>query len=80
MTSFQDTIALTSPPPMDTSSSPVRLVASDVAIGLMTGSLLLGLVGARAIANGVTQAGIASEELFRGERLPTLPIPPRSAP
>ncbi len=44
----------------------------DMVVSMMTGSLLLSLLGARAIASSLTQLGIASEELFRGERLPTL--------
>lgn len=47
----------------------------DVVVSMMTGPFLLGLIGARAIADGLTQLGLASEELFRGERLPTLHPP-----
>jgi hypothetical protein len=47
---------------------------TDMVICMTTGSLLLGLMGARAIATGLTALGIASEELFRGDRLPTLPL------
>lgn len=41
-------------------------------ISLMTGPLLVTLMGARALSEALTQLGLASEELFRGERLPTL--------
>ncbi|MEM9003949.1 MAG: hypothetical protein AAGE59_10530 [Cyanobacteria bacterium P01_F01_bin.86] len=45
---------------------------------MMTGPFLLGLVGVRAIAAGLTQLGLASEEVFRGERLPILHTVPDS--
>lgn len=50
-------------------------------ISMMTAPLLVGLLAGRAIADSLTQLGLASEELFRGERLPTLtthdsPSPP----
>ena len=53
-------------------------------VSMITGPFLLGLVGARAIAEGLTQLGLASEEVFRGERLPILhtvpdPISPNDA-
>lgn len=55
--------------------------APSVVISLMTGPLLVALMGARALSEALTQAGIASEELFRGERLPTLQsVPSRSEP
>lgn len=44
-----------------------------VVISLMTGPLLIAVIGVRALSDALTQVGIASEELFRGERLPTLP-------
>jgi hypothetical protein len=46
--------------------------APSVVISLMTGPLLVTLIGARALSDVLTQVGLASEELFRGERLPTL--------
>lgn len=46
--------------------------ASSVVISLMTGPLIAGLMGARALSDLLIQAGVASEEIFRGERLPTL--------
>lgn len=53
--------------------------APTVLLSIMTGPLLLGLIGAKAVADGLTQLGIASEEFFRGERLPSLPNLARSA-
>ncbi|HEY9890031.1 MAG TPA: hypothetical protein V6D02_16615 [Candidatus Obscuribacterales bacterium] len=49
-------------------------------ISLMTGSLLVALLGTRALAEVFTQVGLASEELFRGERLPNLPHAPQRTP
>lgn len=43
-----------------------------VVVSLMTGTLLMTLMGARAVSEVLTQVGLASEELFRGERLPNL--------
>lgn len=45
-------------------------------LSMMTGPFVLGLIGAQAIAEGFTQLGLASEEFFRGERLPVLQTPP----
>jgi len=53
--------------------------ASSVVISLITGPLLVTLMGARALAEALTQAGVASEELFRGDRLPNLPNVPAPA-
>lgn len=54
--------------------------SSSMVLSIMTGPFLAGLIGARAIAESLTQLGFASEELFRGERLPTLQtIPGASA-
>lgn len=50
-----------------------------VLLSVMTGPLILGLIGAQAVADGLTQLGIASEEVFRGERLPNLPNFTRSS-
>ena len=46
--------------------------ASNMVISLMTGPLLVALVGTRACSDALTQVGLASEEVFRGERLPNL--------
>ena len=46
--------------------------ASSVVISLITGPLLVALIGARTVSDALTQVGLASEELFRGERLPNL--------
>ncbi|MBW4516243.1 MAG: hypothetical protein KME11_13595 [Timaviella obliquedivisa GSE-PSE-MK23-08B] len=45
-------------------------------VGLGTTPILLGLLGARAIATAIQELGVASEEVFRGDRLPILKITP----
>ncbi len=45
-------------------------------IGLGTAPVLMGLLGARAIAAAMQELGAASEEIFRGDRLPILKITP----
>jgi hypothetical protein len=49
---------------------------AEVWIGLGTAPLLVGLLGARAIATAMQEMGTASEEIFRGDRLPILKITP----
>jgi hypothetical protein len=53
-----------------------RNPAPSVVLSVVTGPFLVVLLGARAIADTLTQVGIASEELFRGERLPIFQTPP----
>ena len=48
-------------------------------ISLATAPLLVTLVGAKAAADALQQIGIASEELFRGDRLPILRFPTQSS-
>lgn len=49
-------------------------VPADLALVVGTIPLLAAVVGTRFIAQGLTELGQASEELFRGERLPTRPL------
>lgn len=51
--------------------SPIEL---DVAISVLTVPLLGGLVGARSLLQGMKTLGEASEEIFRGERLPIIHV------
>lgn len=53
-------------------------VSADVLVGLLTPLLLVSLLGTRALSDLLLQLGLASEELFRGERLPTIPLSPPS--
>ena len=45
---------------------------TSVVISLITGPFLVTLMGVRALTDTLEQAGIVSEELFRGVRLPNL--------
>jgi len=47
----------------------------EVMVGLLVPPLLLGILVARALGDGLTQAGLASEQIFSGQRLPNLKIP-----
>lgn len=49
---------------------------TDLLISLLTPPLLVGLMGARALMDALQHMGLASEEVFRGERLPTLTMHP----
>lgn len=49
-------------------------IAVELTIGLGTLPLLAILASSRALSFGLLQLGNASEELFRGEQLPTLPL------
>ncbi|NJR38168.1 MAG: hypothetical protein HC781_04080 [Leptolyngbyaceae cyanobacterium CSU_1_4] len=49
-------------------------------VGLGTAPLLLGILGAKAIATALQELGTASEEIFRGDRLPILKITPPDFP
>ena len=49
-------------------------VAIELTLGLTTCGLLALLSASQAAADGLTQLGQTSEELFRGDRLPTLPL------
>jgi hypothetical protein len=44
----------------------------DLLISALTPPILAGILGAQATADLLRQLGLISEELFRGERLPTL--------
>ena len=50
-------------------------IPNDLLLQLGTGSLLLGLIGGKAVAQAAKAIGQASEEIFRGDRLPVLPFP-----
>ncbi|MGC1310464.1 MAG: hypothetical protein WA885_24805 [Phormidesmis sp.] len=69
MQSFREPSARSHP----TLSIPLPL-ATDLALGLGTVPLLLLLASSRLVAEGLTQLGQQSEEVFRGDRLPTLPL------
>lgn len=47
-------------------------VPIEIALSVLTVPVLGGLVGARSLQQGLINFGEASEELFRGDRLPIL--------
>ncbi|PZV02597.1 MAG: hypothetical protein DCF32_14905 [Leptolyngbya sp.] len=57
-------------------SAPVNRQSAEVAVGLLVPPVLLGILATRALADGLTQLGLASEQIFAGDRLPNLNIPP----
>ena len=56
-------------------SAPNRQSA-EVVVGLLVPPMLLGILVTRALADGLTQLGLVSEQLFSGDRLPNLNMPP----
>ncbi len=69
MQAFRETPSATSPE----ISVSLPLVI-DLTIGLTTCGLLALLSASQSAAEGLIQLGQTSEELFRGDRLPTLPL------
>ncbi|MDJ0708195.1 MAG: hypothetical protein QNJ46_33405 [Leptolyngbyaceae cyanobacterium MO_188.B28] len=57
--------------------APTLPVSPELLISLATGPMLLGILSAKSLSEFVQQIGVASEEIFRGDRLPvlTMPIP-----
>ena len=53
-----------------TSGIPIELLLS-----LATAPVLLGIVSIQAVGSWLQAAGVASEEVFRGDRLPVLHFP-----
>ena len=50
------------------------LIRHPLSIGLVSLPVLIGLAGGRQAANGLNELGTWSEEVFRGDRLPLLPL------
>jgi hypothetical protein len=50
-------------------------IVTEFFVGLATGPVLLGVLSAGAIFSWLQAAGLASEEVFRGDRLPVLHFP-----
>ncbi|MBW4575370.1 MAG: hypothetical protein KME08_08820 [Aphanothece sp. CMT-3BRIN-NPC111] len=49
--------------------------SAEICLSLVTGPFLVGLVGVQMLAECLHNTGISSEEVFRGDRLPTLHFP-----
>ncbi|MEM6449627.1 MAG: hypothetical protein AAF703_04855 [Cyanobacteria bacterium P01_D01_bin.105] len=69
MQSFREPAESAQPKPSVSVSVPV-----DLALVAGTVPLLALVIGARVAANGLIELGRASEELFRGDRLPSRPL------
>jgi len=52
----------------------------EIVIGLVTAPMLVALVGSRVASNALQDIGRWSEELFRGDRLPSLNPPTTPSP
>jgi hypothetical protein len=51
---------------------------AELLLSLATGPLLVGLVGQKILNEAMQELGAFSEEIFRGDRLPILNVPPAS--
>lgn len=49
-------------------------VPTNILLSFVTSPFLLGLIAAKSLADTVIEMGEASEELFRGDRLPILNV------
>jgi hypothetical protein len=58
-----------------TSTPAASLIPPALLLSLATGSVLLGLLVTRKLEQAIQDIGQMSEELFRGDRLPTLDFP-----
>ena len=58
-----------------TEQTPQAPIPTELLLSLATGPVLLGILSMQAIGSWVQGAGVASEEVFRGDRLPVLPFP-----
>ncbi|MGD1700835.1 MAG: hypothetical protein F6K22_06205 [Okeania sp. SIO2F4] len=58
-----------------TLTTPSWKISSDIVLSLATAPVLLGLLGNKAINELLSEIGLYSEEIFRGDRLPMLNFP-----
>jgi len=72
MTSFQEPKSSLAPEALSNIKISLPLPMT-LAIGATTAPFLGLLLSGRAVAQQLTQLGVSSEELFRGDRLPVLP-------
>ncbi|MEQ8464676.1 hypothetical protein [Coleofasciculus sp. F4-SAH-05] len=49
--------------------------SADLLLSLATGPMIVGVISLNTIGSWLQQVGEASEEVFRGDRLPILPFP-----
>ena len=55
--------------------TPSWKISANLVLSLATGPVLLGLLGNKAINELLSEIGLYSEEIFRGDRLPMLNFP-----
>jgi hypothetical protein len=55
-------------------------ISQELLVQLSTGPLLIALLGSKAAAETLETIGQASEEIFRGDRLPVLKFPVETKP
>jgi hypothetical protein len=64
---------------MSGSPSRIAVVSPSLLVSLAATPWLAAIVSARAAGDFIEQLGLASEEIFRGDRLPVLHFPDRSS-
>ncbi len=57
-----------------TTQSPSQTIPKQILVSLATAPLLVTLLGSKSMANLMAELGQLSEEIFRGDRLPLLPM------
>ncbi len=58
--------------PIDSQTRLNSVFDPEILVGLAVVPVLVGMVGVRAIVDGLQELGSLSEEIFRGDRLPIL--------
>ncbi|MCY7275413.1 MAG: hypothetical protein LH702_17165 [Phormidesmis sp. CAN_BIN44] len=66
--------------PIESQTRLNSLIDPEILVGLAVVPVLMGMVGVRAIANGLQELGSLSEEIFRGDRLPVLDVSTSQTP
>jgi hypothetical protein len=70
----------TMPAPHRVVSHPPTGLPAAWVISALVPPVLLGILVSRLLADAMTQAGLVSEQFYRGERLPTLNMPATETP
>ena len=65
----------TNPPEKEALNHPQVIIPTDILLSLTTGPLLLGILCGKATLDFMQSLGEASEEIFRGDRLPAIKFP-----
>ncbi len=60
--------------PIDSQTRLNSIIDPEILVGLAVVPVLMGMVGVRAIADGLQELGALSEEIFSGDRLPVLDV------